>query len=176
MTATITAADAAARAGVTVDTIRHWCRMGAVRATKRAGRWVIDQVSLLRRIELDRPRYHVTDYGTAYTITYALAPYPGELVDLHRFQAVTPTGEVISELYVDPVTWVIANVETAQAYRGEGIATSLYHAALAQLPQVLHARPEHRTADGNGWAEAVGGDTEDYDEEEEEEEEEEVYA
>lgn len=62
-------------------------------------------------------------------------------------------------------------VETAQAYRGEGIATSLYHAALAQLPQVLHARPEHRTADGNGWAEAVGGDTEDYDEEEEE-----VYA
>lgn len=175
MTATITAADAAAFAGVTVDTIRHWCRMGAVRATKVAGRWVIDQVSLLRRIRLDRP-LHVTDYGTAYTITYALAPYPGELVDLHRFQAVTPTGEVISELYVDPVTWVIANVETAQAYRGEGIATSLYHAALAKLPQVLHARPEHRTADGNGWAEAVGGDTEDYDEEEEEEEEEEVYA
>src|SRR5690606_29076321 len=169
MTATLTTADAAELAHVTTATVRAWCRMGAVRATKQAGRWVIDRASLLRRIALGtRPRYHVTDYGTAYTITYALAPYPGELVDLHRFQAVTPTGEVISELYVDPVTWVIANVETAQAYRGEGIATSLYHAALAQLPQVLHARPEHRTADGNGWAEAVGGDTEDHDEEEEE--------
>ena len=166
MTATLTTADAAELAHVTTATVRAWCRMGAVRATKQAGRWVIDQDSLLRRIELDRPRYHVTDYGTAYTITYALAPYPGELVDLHRFQAVTPTGEVISELYVDPVTWVIVNVQTEPEYRGEGIATSLYHAALAQLPQVLHARPEHRTEDGEAWAEAVGGDTEEYDEEE----------
>ena len=168
---TLTTADAAELAHVTTATVRAWCRMGAVRATKQAGRWNIDRASLLRRLELDRPRYHVTDYNTAYTITYALAPYPGEQVDLHRFQAVTPTGEVISELYVDPVTWVIANVETEPEYRGEGIATALYHAALAQLPQVLHARPEHRTADGDGWAEAVGGDTEDHDEEEEE-----VYA
>src|SRR5690606_7366117 len=135
MTATtITAADAAAFAGVTVATIRHWCRMGAVRATKRAGRWVIDQDSLQQRISLTgRAPYRVTDYGTAYTITDQLAPYPGEQVDLHRFQAVTPTGEVISELYVDPVTWVIANVHTEPEYRGEGIATALYHAALAKL-------------------------------------------
>ena len=75
MTATFTTADAAAFAGVTVDTIRHWCRMGAVRATKVAGRWAIDPASLLRRIQLDRP-LHVTDYGTAYTITDQLAPYP----------------------------------------------------------------------------------------------------
>lgn len=169
---TLTTADAAELAHVTTATVRAWCRMGAVRATKTAGRWVIDQVSLQQRISLTgRAPYRVTDYGTEYKITYALAPYPGEQVDLHRFQAVTPTGEVISELYVDPVTWVIANVETEPEYRGEGIATALYHAALAQLPQVLHARPEHRTADGNGWAEAVGGDTEDHDEEEEE-----VYA
>ena len=50
---TITAADAAARAGRTVDTIRHWCRMGAVRATKVAGRWAIDVASLDYRISLD---------------------------------------------------------------------------------------------------------------------------
>src|SRR5690606_22625222 len=55
--ATITAADAAARAGRTVDTIRHWARYGAIRATKKAGRWHIERTSLLRRIELDtRPR------------------------------------------------------------------------------------------------------------------------
>lgn len=159
MTATLTTADAAELAHVTTATVRAWCRMGAVRATKQAGRWNIDRASLLRRLELDLARYHVTDYDTAYTITYALAPYPGEQVDLHRFQAVTPTGEVISELYVDPVTWVIVNVQTEPEYRGEGIATALYHAALAQLPQVLHDLPEHRTEDGNGWAEHVGGET-----------------
>lgn len=53
-TTTITTAEAAARAGVTVDTIRHWCRMGAVRATKVADRWVIDLASLARRITLGR--------------------------------------------------------------------------------------------------------------------------
>lgn len=37
-TTTITTAEAAARAGVTAAPIRHWCRMGAVRATKVADR------------------------------------------------------------------------------------------------------------------------------------------
>lgn len=53
-TTTITTAEAAARAGVTAATIRHWCRMGAVRATKVADRWVIDLASLARRITLGR--------------------------------------------------------------------------------------------------------------------------
>lgn len=49
---TLTTSQAATLAGVTIDTIRHWARYGAIRATKQAGRWVIDQVSLLRRIAL----------------------------------------------------------------------------------------------------------------------------
>src|SRR5690606_41382418 len=53
MTATLTTREAATLARVTVDTIRHWCRMGAVRATKVAGRWAIDVVSLDYRISLD---------------------------------------------------------------------------------------------------------------------------
>lgn len=57
MTATLTTREAATLAHVTIDTIRHWARYGAIRATKKAGRWHIDQASLLRRIELDtRPR------------------------------------------------------------------------------------------------------------------------
>src|SRR5690606_14304068 len=52
MTATLTTADAAELAHVTTATVRAWCRMGAVRATKQAGRWVIDRASLLRRIAL----------------------------------------------------------------------------------------------------------------------------
>lgn len=46
---------AAQAANVTVDTIRVWCRMGAVKATKRAGRWVIDSLSLLKRAAMTRP-------------------------------------------------------------------------------------------------------------------------
>ena len=141
MTATITAADAAARAGRTVDTIRHWCRMGAVRATKVAGRWVIER--------LQPPPPHrtrpapVPRHRLRHRLHHHLRarPLPRRACRLPPVSGRHPhPGEVISELYVDPVTWVIANVETAQAYRGEGMATSLYHAALAQLPQVLHAR------------------------------------
>lgn len=51
---TLTTRDAAAIAGVTVATVRHWARYGAIRATKRSGRWVIDKPSLLRRIALDK--------------------------------------------------------------------------------------------------------------------------
>lgn len=43
---------AAAKAGVTVSTIRAWCRVGAVAATKIGGRWVIKERSLDRRIAL----------------------------------------------------------------------------------------------------------------------------
>lgn len=43
---------AATTAGVTVDTIRTWCRIGAVAAAKVAGRWAIEAASLARRIAL----------------------------------------------------------------------------------------------------------------------------
>ncbi|MGW4802977.1 hypothetical protein [Kitasatospora sp. NPDC004272] len=49
---TLTTAAAAADAGVSIATIRTWCRTGAVAATKRAGRWVIDTASLAHRIKL----------------------------------------------------------------------------------------------------------------------------
>lgn len=49
---TYTATAAAQLAGVTVDTVRTWARMGAVRATKVARRWVIDAASLARRISM----------------------------------------------------------------------------------------------------------------------------
>lgn len=49
MTATATTAQAATAFGVTEATIRTWCRIGAVKAAKVAGRWVIDTASLLAR-------------------------------------------------------------------------------------------------------------------------------
>ena len=47
-----TAAEAARQASVTVATIRTWCRTGAVKAAKQAGRWIIDTASLAYRIAL----------------------------------------------------------------------------------------------------------------------------
>lgn len=112
----------------------------------------------------------VSTEGTQYTISYAIAAYSAQDEPGHRFQATTPEGEVISELHIDLHTHIITQVETLPAYRREGIATTLFEAAEEQLPEVLHSRPAHRTEEGHGWAEAVGGDTEDIEDEEDEDE------
>ncbi|MFF9559324.1 hypothetical protein ACF1DY_26335 [Streptomyces albus] len=60
---------AATQAGVTVATIRNWCRYGAVAAVKQAGRWVIDAVSLTRRIAIGaRKGARVVDLSATYTV------------------------------------------------------------------------------------------------------------
>ena len=53
---TLTVTQAAAKAGVSPSTIRHWCRIGAVAATKIGRRWHIDPTSLDYRISLTRPQ------------------------------------------------------------------------------------------------------------------------
>lgn len=45
-------AAAALQAGVTVGTIRTWCRNGVITAVKAFGRWIIDTTSLTRRIAI----------------------------------------------------------------------------------------------------------------------------
>ncbi|MCX4750884.1 helix-turn-helix domain-containing protein [Kitasatospora sp. NBC_01287] len=50
--ATITTTEAAHQAGVTIATIRHWCRYGAVTAAKVGRRWAIETASLTHRIAL----------------------------------------------------------------------------------------------------------------------------
>jgi hypothetical protein len=54
MTQTTDTATAARIARVTVATVRAWCRIGAVAATKTHGRWVVDTDSLTRRVILGR--------------------------------------------------------------------------------------------------------------------------
>ncbi|MGW4695140.1 hypothetical protein ACWEO1_22490 [Kitasatospora cineracea] len=48
----ITTTVAAGQAGVSIATIRTWCRTGAIAAVKTAGRWIIDTASLAYRIKL----------------------------------------------------------------------------------------------------------------------------
>lgn len=50
----ITTTAAATQAGVTVDTIRTWCRRNVIAATKQAGRWIIDTASLAARIAIGK--------------------------------------------------------------------------------------------------------------------------
>ncbi|MFE4915862.1 helix-turn-helix domain-containing protein [Streptomyces sp. NPDC056652] len=74
---TITATAAATQAGVTVATIRTWCRRNVLAAAKIAGRWVIDTTSLAARIAIGamkRPARKLTamtnlDLNATYTIT-----------------------------------------------------------------------------------------------------------
>ena len=65
---------AATQAGVTVATIRAWCRHGVVAAVKQAGRWIIDQASLAARIAIGQMRTRkaaAMDLTATYTFTRA---------------------------------------------------------------------------------------------------------
>mgnify|MGYP003577476421 FL=1 len=76
-----TTAVAAAQAGVTVATIRTWCRIGAVAAIKQAGRWVIDTASLAHRIAISawkRPTRTEATPVIDLTATYTHALLPRE--------------------------------------------------------------------------------------------------
>lgn len=74
MTTTTTTIAAATQAGVTVETIRTWCRRNVIAAAKVAGRWVIDTASLAHRIAIGaiRTRKQATlmhDLTASYTYT-----------------------------------------------------------------------------------------------------------
>jgi hypothetical protein len=80
---------AATQAGVTIPTIRTWCRIGAVAATKKAGRWIIDAASLAARIAIGamkRPARQETNPVLDLNATYTAALIPGEAPT-----AITPT-------------------------------------------------------------------------------------
>ncbi|WP_157253232.1 hypothetical protein [Nonomuraea typhae] len=69
---------AAQTAGVTVATIRHWCRTGVVAAAKAAGRWIIEAASLAYRVTLGKERRmshapveHRVDDTTTVIATYS---------------------------------------------------------------------------------------------------------
>lgn len=86
---------AAARAGVTVATIRTWCRIGAVAATKTAGRWTIDAASLARRIAIgkdtrmaDTPMYRIEEGVNRFgTTTYTVVRADGAKNDSRIYNA-----------------------------------------------------------------------------------------
>ena len=89
-------------------------------------------------------------------IIYSLGTYGAETDILHTWK-VEEDGQVIADLYVSVETGEIVNIEVVKAHRGEGLARALYEAACAQMA-VFHAPASHRTAEGNAFAVAVGGE------------------
>lgn len=88
-------AAAAQTAAVTAETIRHWARMGAVKAAKSAGRWIIDAASLARRIAIGAKKEQPMTTGKIVTTSdgsYAVRGDADALAAAYETGApVTPT-------------------------------------------------------------------------------------
>lgn len=72
--------------------------------------------------------------------------------------AATIDGTEVAWLSVWTANREIANIDVVDARRGEGIARTLFEHADRQVG-IYHTIAAHRTAEGDLFAEAVGGDT-----------------
>lgn len=140
---------AALEAHVTVDTIRTWCRIGAVAAVKQAGRWIIDTASLAARI----------------TIGAMKAPKKPARPVVYSIETMTAIGgsrwqrNGMDRVYINDwaafagigiSTYNTGNISSA-SYQGEGISNSQGYKLLGCIDKVwfdaadgkIHARYGH---------------------------------
>ena len=80
-----------------------------------------------------------------------------EDADTITYTAIIDSTEA-STLTIDAVTRMVWNVETLSDYCRQGLARQLWEAANAEA-ECFHALDHHRTAEGQAFAEAVGGET-----------------
>lgn len=139
-------ATAAQQAGVTVATVRTWCRRNVIAAVKTAGRWVIDAASLARRIEIGRKGMDapihlsskrvpgmIVAVGSASTLAAAYsdgAPvtlagrFAGERVYLGHTRQTWDDGVTVETLGQAGETWT-----------HEGMEIAAYHLDLTRLQE-----------------------------------------
>ena len=67
-------------------------------------------------------------------------------------------GEEVATLDIETDTRIVAHVETLMEHRGNGYARALWDHANTEA-ECFHALEHHRTAEGQCFAEAVGGET-----------------
>lgn len=104
-------ATAAQTAGVTVATIRTWCRRNVIAAVKTAGRWVIDAASLAYRITLgvkDEPVTLLPDLTDEFI---------GVVCDTAAHAADRYNRAALDKLLAD------VKARSVQAIMGDGVAT-----------------------------------------------------
>ncbi len=96
---------------------------------------------------------YTTDYDETFTITDRIGTYYGEAEEMQIIEAHDENGELASALYLDIATGQIMQVETREENRGEGIATALAQYAVDNNMPIFHSPEEHRTEDGQRFAE-----------------------
>ena len=96
---------------------------------------------------------YTTKYDETFTITDRIGTYYDEPEDMQIIEATDENGEIASELYLDLTTGQIMQIETREENRGEGIATALAQYAVDHDMPIFHSPEEHRTEDGQRFAE-----------------------
>lgn len=94
--------------------------------------------------------------SSAWVTSHQVTAYPGETEPMHCY-TLTEDGQQIGELWISLDNLQIMQVWTRPDRRREGIATHLHTTAVADLGEVLHSPAAHRTPEGHGWAERIGG-------------------
>lgn len=93
-------------------------------------------------------------------ITRRNGDYYGDATDNHIWE-ITDQDGIIAELYVSTERHEIMNVWVREDHRGEGLARALYETAAREM-DICHAPVAHRTVEGNAFAQALGGETAEY--------------
>lgn len=132
-TQTKTTAEAARQAGVTIATVRDWCRIGAVAAVKTSGRWIIDPDSLARRIALPALlRAEVIDLS-AFRDARAARDKATELVEQAAIVPASRAGLFLAVSSDGANTYLIDTVEGSCSCRGFAHQNRCYHLVAALL-------------------------------------------
>jgi hypothetical protein len=163
---------AAQQAGVTVATIRAWCRRNVIGAIKIAGRWVIDAASLAYRITLtpkvtmDAPVYLTNKTQRVRGHIAAVAPAAQLAAAFAAGQPVTLAGKFAGErVYLghtrqtwdDGVTVETIGLDRTWTHEGREIAAYLIDVKrLDEAPRLaaLVAQVEARQAENAATVEA----------------------
>jgi hypothetical protein len=143
MSETKTTAEAARQAGVTVATVRTWCRIGAVAAAKVSGRWAIDADSLAHRIALPALlRAEVIDLS-AFRDAKGARDKAVELVEQAAIVPASRPGLFLAVSSDGSNTYLIDTVEGSCTCKGYVHAGRCFHGVAAAL---LEARGTRRFA------------------------------
>lgn len=89
------------------------------------------------------------------TITTRTGQYYNEPGDMRIIEKHTADGQLVSALYADLTTGQIMNIETEEAFQGEGHARSLIEYAVANGIDLLHSPSWSCTEAGAAFAEAT---------------------
>ena len=130
---TMTTAEAARQADVTIATIRAWARYGAVTATKISGRWIIDADSLAHRIALPALlRAEVIDLS-AFRDAKAARTKATDLIEQAGIVPASRAGLFLAVSSDGANTYLIDTVEGSCSCRGFAHQNRCYHLVAAAL-------------------------------------------